>query len=135
MKTFTKVFHWSARILCILAVIWAILFAFQEFFYYSFSSDRTFWKNATACLIHFIPSFILVAILIIAMKYEKAGGIILLIVGLALCIFTFILNLNRTEPVDTSLSTALIFYGPFIVAGILFIISHYRKKKEISTVQ
>lgn len=131
MRTSTKVLYWTARILCILAILFISLFALD-----SVSSERTFWQNATALLMNLIPSFVLLAALIIAWKWEKTGGIILTIIGLALSIFVFILNYKRNHfSVANSLKNALILAIPFVLAGILFILSHYRKKKELSGVQ
>ena len=131
MKTSTKVLYWTARILCILAILFVSLFALD-----SVSSERTFWQNATALLMSLIPSFVLLAALIVAWKWEKTGGIILTIIGLALSIFVFVLNYKRNHfSVAISLKNALILAIPFVLAGILFILSHYRKKKELSGVQ
>ena len=131
MRTSTKVLYWTARILCILAILFISLFALD-----SVSSERTFWQNATALLMSLIPSFVLLAALIIAWKWEKTGGIILTIIGLALSIFVFVLNYKRNQfSVANSLKNALILAIPFVLAGILFILSHYRKKKELSGVQ
>jgi hypothetical protein len=56
--------------------------------------------------------------------------------GLALCIFVFVLNYKRNLfSVANSLKNALIIAIPFFLAGILFILSYYRKKKELSSVQ
>ena len=131
MRTSTKVLYWTARILCILAILFISLFALD-----SVSSERTFWQNATALLMSLIPSFVLLAALIIAWKWEKTGGIILTIMGLALSIFVFVLNYKRNQfSVANSLKNALIIAIPFVLAGILFILSHHRKKKELSGVQ
>jgi len=129
MKTSTKVLHWTPRILCILAILFVSLFALD-----SFSSERTFWQNIGALIMHLIPSFVLLAVLIVAWKWEKIGGITLTILGLSFFIFIFIFNLKRTHSVATSLMIALTFSVPFVLAGILFIISHFRKKKELSGV-
>jgi peptidoglycan/LPS O-acetylase OafA/YrhL len=131
MKTSTKVLYWTARILCILAILFISLFALD-----SVSSERTFWQNTTALLMSLIPSFVLLAVLIISWKWERTGGIILTIIGLALCIFIFVLNYKRNQfPVAISLRNALMLAFPFVLAGILFILSHYRKKKELSGIQ
>jgi hypothetical protein len=130
MKTSTKVLYWAPRILCILAILFVSLFALD-----SFSSERTFWQNTAAFLMHLIPSFVLLAVLIISWKWEKVGGIILTIIGLAWTVFVFILNYKRTHSVATSLWIILMLALPFVLAGILFILSYYRKKKELSGVQ
>jgi prolipoprotein diacylglyceryltransferase len=126
MKTSAKVLQWSPRIICILAILFISLFALD-----SFSPDRTVFQNAVAFLIHLIPSFVLLVILIIAWKWEKTGGIILIIAGLVWCIFVFTLNLRRTHSFRASLMIMGMLCLPFVISGILFIISHNRKKKEL----
>jgi Na+/proline symporter len=125
MKTSSKLLHWVARILCILTILFVSLFALD-----SFSSERTFLQNTAAFLMHLIPSFIMLAVLIIAWKQEKAGGIIMTILGLAAGIFLFIFNYNKNHSVGTSLLIVMMMAVPLVLAGILFIISHSRKKKE-----
>ena len=127
MKTSTRVLHWTPRILCILAILFISLFSLD-----SFSSERTFLQNTTAFLIHNLPSFVLLAILIIAWKWEKVGGIILTIIGIAFSVFIFVFNYKRNHfPVMTCLLQTLAVAIPFVLAGILFILSHTRKKKEL----
>ena len=70
MGTSVKIFHWVPRILCILAILLISMFALD-----SFSPERTFWQNLGAFLIHLIPSFALIALLIVAWKWELPGGI------------------------------------------------------------
>jgi prolipoprotein diacylglyceryltransferase len=85
---------------------------------------------------HNIPSFVLLAVLIVAWKWEKVGGIILTIIGLAFSIFIFVFNYKRNHfPVMTCLLGTLALAIPFVLAGILFILNYYRKKKELSGVQ
>jgi hypothetical protein len=127
MKTSTKVLYWTARILCILAILFVSLFSLD-----SFSSERTVWQNIAAFLMHNIPSFVLLATLIIAWKWEKVGGIILTIIGLAFSIFIFGFNYKRNHfPVMTCLLQALLIAIPFVLAGILFILSHFKRKNEL----
>ena len=130
MKTSTKVLIWTARILFILVILLISLFALD-----SFSPERSFWQNTAAFLVHLIPSIILLAVLIIAWKWEKIGGIIVVFVGLAAGIFLFIFNYKRNHSVATSIYVTLTIAMPLVLAGILFITSHYRKKKELSGVQ
>ena len=127
MKTSTRVLYWTARILCILAILFISLFSLD-----SFSSEHTFWQNTAAFLMHNIPSFVLLAVLIIAWKWEKTGGIILTIVGLALGIFVFIINYKRNHfSVAIALQNTIMIAFPFVLAGILFILSYFKKKKEL----
>ena len=128
MKTSTKVLHWLPRILCILAILFISMFSLD-----AFAPGLSLWQQLGGFLIHNIPSFVLLAVLIVAWKWEKAGGIILTILGIALGIFVFILNYKRNHfSVPISLLNTLMIAIPFVLAGILFIISHYRRKKELS---
>lgn len=119
MSTYTKVLHWLPRIICVLTIIFISLFALDSF------------SNPKAFLIHLIPSFILLVILTIAWRWEKAGGIILTIAGLAWSIFVFQLNMRRTHSITASLMIITMLCLPFILAGIIFLLSDSRKKKEI----
>ena len=128
MKTSTIVLQWIPRILCILAILFISLFALD-----AFSPERTIWQNLAAFLIHLIPSFVFLAILIIAWKWEKAGGIILVIVGAVLSVFIFNLNYNQRHfTLWQSIRNVSMLCLPFVLAGILFIVSHSRKNKELS---
>jgi prolipoprotein diacylglyceryltransferase len=129
MKTSIRILHWVPRIIVILAILFVSVFALD-----SFSSERTFWQNSAAFLLHLIPSFILIAILIVAWKWERTGGIILTIAGLVFSVSVFLLNYNRNHSAVKSFFIVLMVCIPFVIAGILFIISFYRKKKEPQSV-
>jgi prolipoprotein diacylglyceryltransferase len=127
MKTSSKMLYLIPRILLIIAILFISLFALD-----SFSAERTFWQNSGVFLINLIPSFVLLLVLILAWKREKTGGILLTALGLILCLFVFFSNYNRTHSIVTSFLIVLALSIPLVLAGILFIISHYRKKKELS---
>jgi hypothetical protein len=129
LKTSDNVLRWLPRILCIIAILFISLFAWD-----SFSPYRTFWQNMATLMVNLIPSFVLLAVLIIAWKWEKAGGIILVIISLILFIFVFKLNYERTHSIGTSFIITLILDIPFVLSGILFLRSHFRRKKELSGV-
>lgn len=128
MKMYVSALKWIARVLCILAILLVSLFALD-----SFSPDKTFLQNTAAFLKHLIPSFVLLAVLIVAWYREKAGGIILTAIGVAWCVFLFVFNFERTHSVSTSILIVLILGIPFVLSGILFIVSYYEKKKELLT--
>jgi hypothetical protein len=75
-----------------------------------------------------IPAFVLLIILIIAWKWEKAGGIILTILGLVFCVIVFNMNYRRTHSVLISLQVILIICIPTVVAGILFLFSGWKSE-------
>ncbi len=128
MKTSIKVIHWLPRIICILAILFIGLFAVD-----AFEPHLTIWQQIKNFLFHLIPTFILTVLLVIAWKWEYAGGIIFLLVGLGLSPFIFNLNYNRTHSTGTSMGGVLMVTFPFIVIGILFIISHFTKRRNLQT--
>ena len=125
MKKSTRVFHWLPRIICILAILFVSLFALD-----AFTPELTIWQQIGAFLIHLIPSFILLALLIIAWKWEFIGGIIFTIIGLGLSPFVFVHNYKMNQSIWMSLGIILTITIPFVVVGVLFIVSHFRKKQS-----
>ena len=126
MKTSIRLFHWIPRIFCILAILFVSMFALD-----SFSPGHTIWQQLGTFFIHLIPTYVLTAFLIVAWKWEKIGGILFIVIGLALSPFVFMLNYNRTQSVWISLYIIAIITFPFVVVGILFIISNNIKKKSL----
>ncbi len=126
MKKSIKVFHWLPRIICILAILFVSVFALD-----AFSPELTIWQQIGSFLMHLIPSFILIAFLIVAWKWEYIGGIIFAIIGLILSPFVFVVNYNRNDSIWMSLGIILSITIPFIIVGVLFVVSHFLKKKNL----
>jgi hypothetical protein len=127
MKASVGLFHWLPRIVCILAILFISLFAAD-----AFSPGLTLWQQLGVFLIHLIPSFVLLAILLVAWKWELIGGIIFSVIGLGLSPFVFMLNYKRNHfSIGASLGVVLVITIPFVVVGILFMISHKMKKKNL----
>ncbi|MCU0379028.1 MAG: hypothetical protein MUC78_12310 [Bacteroidales bacterium] len=125
MTTTAKIIHWTPRVLCIVAILFISMFAAD-----SFSSERTFFQNLGALMMHLIPSFMLVAFLIFAWKYEFLGGILFILLGLGFSFFIYNLNFDRTQSVSTALQATVMLTVPFVVVGILFIVSHHLKRRQ-----
>jgi hypothetical protein len=128
MNTSVKIIHWVPRILCIIAILFISMFALD-----SFSDKRTLWQNIAAFMIHLIPSFVLISLLIVTWRWELIGGIILTLIGFGLSPFVYIHNYKMNHSVGTSLAVIMMITFPFILTGILFIISHYMKKRNQSS--
>ena len=124
MKKSLKVFHWLPRIICILAILFVSLFAAD-----AFSPELTIWQQLGAFVMHLIPSFILIAFLIIAWKWEYIGGILFIIIGLGLSPFVFVHNYKMNDSIWMSLGIILSITIPFVIVGVLFIVSHFLKKR------
>lgn len=126
MKKTIRVFHWLPRIICIVAILFVSLFAAD-----AFAPELTIWQQIGAFLIHLIPSFILLAFLIVAWKWEYIGGIIFTIIGVGLSPFVFMMNYKMNHSIWMSLGIILSITIPFAIVGILFIVSHFIKKRIV----
>ena len=129
MKTSIRVFYWLPRIICILAILFISLFAAD-----AFAPGLSIWQQLGGFLIHLIPSFILLGFLIVAWKWELIGGIIFTLIGLGLSPFIFMVNFKNNHSVWISLGIILMVTIPFVVVGILFMVSHSLKKKNLPKV-
>lgn len=125
MKISYKLLHWLPRIISLLAIMFISMFALD-----AFDPQKTIWQQISAFLIHLIPSFILIIFLVIAWKKEFIGGILFILVSVGFSPFIFIHNYNMNQSIWMSLLVILTITIPFLIAGILFIISHRVKKKN-----
>jgi len=125
MQLSAKILHWTPRIICILAIIFISLFALD-----AFNPKLTFWQQIRDFLIHLIPSFILLAILIVSWKHELIGGIIFTLIGLGFSPFLFKHNYVMNNSIGASLTVVLFIASPFVLAGVLFILNHFKKQNN-----
>ena len=126
MKISIKVIHWTPRIMCMLAILFISMFAAD-----AFAPDHTIWQQLGDFLMHLIPSFILLALLLVAWKWELIGGVIFTLIGIGLSPIIFQHNYAMNQSVSMSLLIILMITFPFIGVGVLFIISHFMKKKQL----
>lgn len=127
MKKSGGLFQWIPRILCILAILFVSLFALD-----AFDPALNLKQQILGFLIHLIPSFVLLLFLIIAWKRELTGGIMFIAIGIILSPIVFIHNYNMNHSISMSLGIILIITIPFVIVGLLFLISYrMRNKKSI----
>jgi len=110
-----KVLYWTPRLLGILAICFVVLFSLD-----CFEGKFSLKEQLTCFLMHNIPAFILVFILIIAWKMEFAGGLLFLVISLGIAI-TFMIKNNYY---------GLLVLVPFMVTGALFLVHHYMNQKK-----
>jgi hypothetical protein len=128
MKTSVRILMWIPRVIGILAILFIMLFSFDVF-----GSGEPVYKQILAFLMHNIPAFILAALLVFAWINEFTGGIVFTVIGVLFTAFLFYFNFNRTNSVWVGVQVALMLGLPFIIAGVLFILSHYAKKKNLTS--
>lgn len=130
MKPPSKFFHWLPRVLCIIAILFISLFAAD-----SFSPELTFWQQIAGFFMHLIPSFVLLAILILAWKWELVGSIAFGLIGLVMMPLIYNLNYKMNQSVWISLGIVCMIALPFFIIGILFFVSYSKKRKYKKAVQ
>jgi len=121
---------WAARVLCVLAIAFISLFALDVF-----SEGAGLGQKIVAFLLHMIPSFALIIVLIIAWKHELVGGILIMLIGLAGSTFIYSFNYRGSQSASIGLRNAALIGAPFVVVGILFIISHFLRRPKTLAAQ
>ena len=107
------ILSWVLRILLLFMILFFALFSLDVF-----EEGRSFWEILGAFLMHNIPSFAMIIILVVAWKREHVGGI-LLMAGIAG--FGIFLAFRM----DTFMyGTAIMLGIPFLI-GLLFVLNHY----------
>ncbi|MCA9733231.1 MAG: hypothetical protein H6696_08600 [Deferribacteres bacterium] len=130
MEISNKIFYWLPRILCVLAVLFISLFALD-----AFQSGRTIWQQLGDFAFHLIPTYILLLFLFVAWRWELIGGIIFMVIGLAFSPLVFMHNFKMNHSISMSLGIITMITFPFILVGILFMISHYKKKEKVGNIE
>ncbi|MFA6306553.1 MAG: hypothetical protein WCV70_01525 [Patescibacteria group bacterium] len=123
-----KKLYWSPRILAILFIIFLALMSLDVF-----SLGLNFWQTITALLIHNIPAFILLAILLASWKYEIIGGIAFILAGI------FYIAMILTTIITAGfewyyLSWAVQISGIAFLTGALFLVGWFKKTKNNSKI-
>jgi hypothetical protein len=127
MATTAGILRWTPRIICILAILFVSMFALD-----AFARGLTVWQQLAAFFMHLIPSFVLLALLIIAWKWELTGGIVFIIIGLLMSFPIFLRNYRMNHSILMSLAIILAITFPFVLAGVLFVLSHRLSKRNAS---
>jgi len=123
-KKENKFVYWAPRILSIIFILFLALFSLDVF-----GNNYGFWGTVTGLLIHNIPSFVLLIILLISWKHEIVGAIAFILAGLIYCGIN-IVDLLTANPIEWyRLSWCLTIAGPAFLIGILFLMGWLKKKK------
>lgn len=125
MTTKEKVILWLPRLLCICAILFISMFSLD-----AFEPGMPFGQQILNFIMHLIPSFVLLLLLWIAWKKPYLGGILFAVAGIVMSPFVYTLNYNRTHSIWISSSIILMITVPFIVIGILFIMSHFQNGRR-----
>ncbi|MFA5030972.1 MAG: hypothetical protein WC495_05285 [Patescibacteria group bacterium] len=109
-----KFLYWAPRILSILLVVFISLFSLDIF-----DGSYIGWEIVLGFVIHLLPVFVAIMFIIIAWKWEKIGGSLFILLGIA---FVFIGGYE--------LIAILLFTIPCIIVGGMFLLHHHIYPKE-----
>lgn len=112
---------WIPRILSILLILFLGLFSLDVF-----EGNHKFWEYVVGFLIHNIPSFILLAILIISWRYEIVGGIVYTFAGVG---YFLMMITNKNFSFWNAMSAVALIGLPAVIIGVLFIIGWSQRRR------
>ena len=121
MPKVNKFVFWAPRIVAILFILFLAMFSLDIF-----GNNYTFWETVVGLLMHNIPVFILLVILIISWKHELVGAVAFILGGI-FYIATLFMNPQFEWYM---LSWSMIIAGPAFLVGILFYINWRQKRKS-----
>ena len=125
-KKINKFVYWAPRILSILFLLFLTMFSLDIF-----DMNLGFWGTIVGLLMHNIPTFILLIVLIISWKHEIVGGVVFILAGMLYIASLLMTILKNPPPQWYMLSWSLTIAGPAFLIGILFIVGWFKKKEEM----
>ena len=108
-KNIRRILFWVPRILCILFIIFLSLFSLDVF-----GEGYGFWESILAFLIHNIPVFIAIIVLVIAWRWEWVGAVLFT----AAAVFYIVMFWD-----DGDWIAYLMISGPLFLISILFLLN------------
>jgi hypothetical protein len=104
--------RWAPRILAILLAVFVCLFSFDVF-----GQGTGFWKTLADFLIHNIPTFVLIALILLSWKWPWTGGAGFIILG----VLYFIWSAGKGN-------ASIIIGVVLLIIGALFVLDWFVKK-------
>ena len=127
MSIARQLLHWSPRVLAIVAILFVSMFALD-----AFGHGKPFFEELLDFLMHRIPSYWLIALLIIAWKWEMVGAILFALLGFGVMPWLWQHNYAMNQSVWMTTLVLATIALPFVVVGALFILNAYFKKRDKS---
>lgn len=122
-KKIGKFVYWTPRILSIILILFLSLMSLDVF-----SPELNFWQTLGALLIHNIPAFILLIILLVSWRREIVGGVGFILGGILYTTIVLI-NIASTGFEWYYLAWIIQISGIAFFIGIMFLANWFKKKK------
>jgi hypothetical protein len=117
MSTFApRLVYWAPRVLGLLTTAFVALFALDAF------TGRSFREGLPGFVVHLIPAFVLLALVVVSWRYERVGAAVF-----------FLLALGYALMVNWRLDWVAAISGPLVVVGLLFLVSWSQHRASGST--
>jgi hypothetical protein len=118
-----RALFWTPRALSILFIAFLSLFALDVF-----DGHLGFWQTALALTMHLIPSFVLIAALVLAWRWEWIGAALYGAAGLLYV--WWVVSMSRPVPPAMRLIWILTIAGPaFAIAGLF--LANWLKRSDL----
>lgn len=104
----SRILYWIPRVLAIVSSLFMAMFSLD-----SFGGNESFGMKMLGFLMNNIPVLIVTSILVVAWKWEVAGGILFILAFIAGTIFFHSFTGNPGS---------IVVIAPFLIIGILFIL-------------
>lgn len=114
MRKGEKILYWAPRVLGIIFAAFISIFALDVF-----GAGVGFGEAILALLIHLVPTYLIVAALLLGWRWEWPGGLAFITLG----IFYILLSGGKEH-----ISAYLLITGPAVLIGILFMVNWLRKR-------
>ena len=116
-----KFVYWTPRILSILFILFLALFSLDVF-----DEGLGFWGTVVGLLMHNIPSFVLLAVTLVAWKREIVGAVAFFLAGLAYIALVMV----RPDFEWYRIAWIVQISGPAFLIGFLYWLNWKRKKAK-----
>jgi hypothetical protein len=116
-----RAFFWAPRAMSIVFIAFLSLFALDVF-----GEGYGFWKTLLALTMHLIPTFVLIAVLVLAWRWEWIGATLYAAAGVLYVLWV----LPHHIPPAMKLLWVLTIAGPAFLIGALFL-ANWMKRGEI----
>jgi hypothetical protein len=113
-----RALFWAPRALSIAFIAFLGLFALDVF-----GQGQGFWKTLLGLTMHLIPNFVLIAVLVLAWRWEWIGAALYAAAGT----LYVIMAMSRPLPPAIKLSWILTIAGPAFVVAALWLISWLKR--------
>ncbi|NLH87324.1 MAG: hypothetical protein GX460_03860 [Firmicutes bacterium] len=112
--------YWAPRVLSIMFIAFLALFSLDVI-----TPESSLKEIIVGLIMHNIPVFIMIIVLVIAWKHEIVGAIAFLLAGLIYVVFTTRSGLDWRIALSWSMTIA----GPAFLIGGLFLVNWFRKRQ------